>query len=115
MPLLFTLVFLALFALVAVLHTNWKKPTTWLVVNVATLVAFGFLSVVMNNLYLVVGLICSLGMVADMFWWKKVPLKANFMKYVRTFFMTVCFFPVVVFEEVYSSIHPTLPTVPPTV
>ena len=109
------LLFLAAFAFVAVIYTNWKKPTAWLAVNIATLVAFVFLSVVMNNLYSVVGGISAIAMAVDMFWFKKVPFKTNFLKYVRTFFMTACFFPVFVFEEIYTSTHPTLPTVPPTV
>jgi uncharacterized membrane protein (UPF0182 family) len=114
--LVFQLLFLAVFALVAWQHTNWHKSAVWLAANVATLVVFGLLSFVMNNLYCVVGVLCGLGMVVDMLWFKKVPFKANFLKYVRTFFMTTFFFPVMVFEEVYASSHPTLPpVVPPTV
>lgn len=109
MSLLFTLIFLGFFSFVSYINTNWKKPVSWLVVNVVVLVAFGFLSIVMNNLYLMVGLICAFGMVVDMLWWKKIPLKTNLMKYVSTFLTTVLFFPTMVFEEVYSSMHPTLP------
>lgn len=95
-------IFLALYGLYSFFKVNRAKSTVWMGANVGWLAGMGAVSYFHQNLYFGLGVVAAVAFAGVSLFVNKLPLTSNLFTYAKTFVKNVLFYPVSVFEEVYT-------------
>ena len=103
-----TVLFLCAYGLYCFFTMNKTKPLAWLVGNIVFLAAGALFVYTHQDIYFIVGALCAAGFVAYQALAVKLPLLANWKVYLKLAVSNLMFWPVGVFEAVYTYLSPKL-------